>query len=149
MPGYRANFLRTPCQSLKQNFQVSSEIEGLHAQVQRVTNLNFASSSVFIGFVRIKGRKLSQLGYLLLLADQFNRFHVLACCSKKSKRVVRYIMAGEVFAFSSSFDYAFVVLHDIEMLLKLSIAIEMFTDSKQLIDVISKASHSTVKRAHG
>lgn len=88
----------------------------------------------------------SQLGYIVLLADKQNNCHVLAYSSKKSKRVVRSIMAGEVFAFSAAFDHAFVIQHDLRRILKHPIGMKMFTDSKQLFDVITRASHTTEKR---
>lgn len=40
----------------------------------------------------------SQLGYLILLCDDHEACHVLAFSSKKSRRVVRPILAGEVYA---------------------------------------------------
>jgi len=88
----------------------------------------------------------SQLGYIILLSDKDGTSHVLAYCSKKSKRVVRSIMAGEVFAFSAAFDHAFVIQHDLRRILKHPIGLKMFTDSKQLFDVITRASHTTEKR---
>ncbi len=48
----------------------------------------------------------SQLGYFVLLAYSINECHVLAYCSKKCKRIVRSIMATEVFVFSAAFDPA-------------------------------------------
>ena len=88
----------------------------------------------------------SQLGYLILLCDNKNDCHVLSYCSKKSKRIVRSIMASEVFAFSAAFDQAFVIRHDIQLIMGTPIPVMMFTDSKQLFDVITRASHTTAKR---
>ena len=81
----------------------------------------------------------SQLGYLILLADDANRCHVIACSSKKSKHIVRSIMAGKVFAFSAAFDHAYIIRHDLESILGQSIRHKMF-------DVITKSSHTTEKR---
>lgn len=55
----------------------------------------------------------SQLGYVVLLRDGANRCHVLVYSSKKARRVVRSIMAGEVYAFSDEFDAAFILKHDL------------------------------------
>ena len=48
----------------------------------------------------------SQLGYIILLCDANDRCHVLSFSSKKSKRNVRSIMAGEIYALSAAFDHA-------------------------------------------
>lgn len=88
----------------------------------------------------------SQLGFIILLCDAADRCHVLAYSSKKSRRVVRSIMAGEVYAFANAFDEAFIVKHDLERLYKQHVPMTMLTDSKQLFDVITRASHTTEKR---
>ena len=54
-------------------------------------------------------------------------------------------MAGEVFAFSAVFDQAYVTRHDLQVVLNTTIGLTMYTDSKQLFDVITKAAHTTEK----
>lgn len=88
----------------------------------------------------------SQLGFVILLCDAVDRCHVLAYSSKKSRRVVRSIMAGEVYAFANAFDEAFIIKYDLERLYKQPVPLTMLTDSKQLFDVITRASHTTEKR---
>lgn len=88
----------------------------------------------------------SQLGFIILLCDAADRCHVLAYSSKKSRRVVRSIMAGEVYAFANAFDEAFIIKHDLERVYKQRVPLTMLTDSKQLFDVITRASHTTEKR---
>eukprot|EP00171_Calliarthron_tuberculosum_P004827 IDg4827t1 len=66
--------------------------------------------------------------------------------SRKSRRVVRSIMAAETYAFTNAFDQTFVLKHDMEKMLHKTIPLKMFTDSKQLFDVITKASYPTEKR---
>jgi len=56
----------------------------------------------------------SQLGYIALLCDDRDGCHVLAYASKNARRVVRSIMAGEVYAFADAFDAAFILKHDLE-----------------------------------
>eukprot|EP00170_Pyropia_yezoensis_P002751 contig_11549_g2756 len=58
----------------------------------------------------------SQLGFIILLCDAADCCHVLAYSSKKSRRVVRSITAGEVYAFANAFDEAFFIKHDLERL---------------------------------
>lgn len=55
-------------------------------------------------------------------------------------------MAGETYAFTTAFDFAYILKHDLERVLRQPIALKMFTDSKQLFDVITRASHTTEKR---
>lgn len=88
----------------------------------------------------------SQMGYVVLLCDGTGQAHVLSYVSRKCKRVVRSIMAGEVYAFSTAFDEAYVIRYDLEQLYGCHVPLVMFTDSKQLFDVVTKASHSSEKR---
>ena len=88
----------------------------------------------------------SQLGFIILLCDKENRSHVLDYSSKKSRRVVRSILGGEVYAFADSFDRAYILRHDLQMIFKKKIPLHMFTDSLQMFDVITKGSSTTEKR---
>jgi len=88
----------------------------------------------------------SQIGYLILLCDGSGRAHILSDASRKCRRVVHSIMAGEVYAFSAAFDEAFVIRYDLERIYRQRIPLNLFTDSKQLFDVVTKASHPTEKR---
>jgi len=88
----------------------------------------------------------SQLGFLILLADASGRAHVLSFSSRKSKRVVRSIMAGEVYALTAAFDEAYMLRYDLERLYDHHIPLTVLTDSKQLFDVITRGSHPTEKR---
>ena len=88
----------------------------------------------------------SQLGYLILLCDMNDRCHVLAYKSRKSRRVVRSIMAGETYAFADALDFTLSVRHDLTTIYNRRIPISMFTDSKQLFDVITKATYPTERR---
>jgi len=88
----------------------------------------------------------SQVGFIILLCDSSGQAHILSYSSRKCRRVVHSIMAGEVYAFSAAFDEAFVIRYDLERLYRRRIPLNMFTDSKQLFDVVTKASHPTEKR---
>ena len=85
----------------------------------------------------------SQLAYIVLLCDNTERCHVLSYGSRKSRRVVRSIMAGELYAFSHAFDSTFIIKHDPESDYNPIIPLIMLTDSKQIVDVITKASQTT------
>ena len=71
----------------------------------------------------------SQLGFLILLCDSSNRAHILDYLSRKSKRVVRSILGGEVYAFASGFDRAFILRHDLETIFRMKISLHMLIDS--------------------
>ena len=55
-------------------------------------------------------------------------------------------MAREVFAFSLAFDNAFIIRYNLQKILGTDIGLTMYTDSKQLFDVITRAVHTTEKR---
>eukprot|EP00180_Rhodochaete_pulchella_P000372 Plantae.Rhodophyta-Rhodochaete_pulchella.ctg12617.p2 GENE.Plantae.Rhodophyta-Rhodochaete_pulchella.ctg12617~~Plantae.Rhodophyta-Rhodochaete_pulchella.ctg12617.p2 ORF type:complete len:137 (-),score=21.90 Plantae.Rhodophyta-Rhodochaete_pulchella.ctg12617:1933-2343(-) len=55
-------------------------------------------------------------------------------------------MAGETYAFADGFDSSFMIRYDLELILKQEIPLTMLTDSKQVFDVITKASHPTERR---
>ena len=88
----------------------------------------------------------SQLGYVILLRNANDRCHFLDFASKKCKRVVRSIMAGEIYAFAEGFDCAYAIKHTMERIYGRRIPITMLTYSKQRFDVITKASQTTEKR---
>jgi len=88
----------------------------------------------------------SQLGYIVLLCDGHSRCHVMTYSSRKSRRVVKSIMAGEVYVFADAFDAAFIIKHDLERIYDQLLPLVMLTDSKQMFDVIIRASHTTEKR---
>lgn len=88
----------------------------------------------------------SQLGYVILLCDGEDRCHVLDFASRKCKRVVRSIMAGETYAFAEGFDCVFALKHQLEKIHRQRIPVTMLTDSKQIFDVITKASLTAEKR---
>ena len=88
----------------------------------------------------------SQLGFIILLCDKQNNCHVLDFGSKKSRRVVRSVLGGEVYAFAEAFDRAYMLRHDLQRILNQPIPLWMLTDSKQMFDVITKASQTTERR---
>lgn len=88
----------------------------------------------------------SQLGFITLLCDKDDNTHILEYSSRKSKRVVRSILGGEVYAFADGFDRAFMIRHDLQMIYNMEIPLHILTDSLQMVDVITKASSKTERR---
>lgn len=56
----------------------------------------------------------TQLGFLILLCDADGRCNVLHFGSHKSRRVVRSVMGGEVYAFVDGMDFGLTIKHDLE-----------------------------------
>lgn len=88
----------------------------------------------------------SQLGYVVLLWDTQDSFHILDYESRKCKRIVTSIMAAETYDFGERFDYAYKIKHKLEKNYRQNIPVTILTDSKQMFDVITKASRTTEKR---
>ena len=87
----------------------------------------------------------SQLGFVVLLCDAENNCH-MDVASKKCKRVVRLILGGGFYAFTEGFDCVYMIKHDLQHLYGMSIPLQMRTDSKQMFDVVTKASSPSEKR---
>lgn len=87
----------------------------------------------------------SQIGYIVILCDKSGSCHILDYCSRKSRRVARSIMGGEVMSLSAGYDRDSVMKHDLIAVYIKYTPMLMLTDSKQLFDAISKGS-STEER---
>lgn len=85
----------------------------------------------------------SQLGIILLLFDYENNAHIIDYRSYKSRRVVRFIMGGEVSAFMEGFDHEFSITRDLQAMLGRIVPAHMFIDSKQLFDALIKGKQTT------
>lgn len=55
-------------------------------------------------------------------------------------------MAGEVFTFSTAFYQAYVIRHDSQSIMGVKIEIAMYTDCKELFEVITQTAHTTENR---
>lgn len=55
-------------------------------------------------------------------------------------------MAGEIDAFADALDEDFVIKHDLERIFRQQMPLVLLTDSKQMFDVITRASHTSEKR---
>ncbi len=109
------------CPVLEEKFS-KSEIRAINKLIRRLKkykdivlrylklDVNAIHNGVYsdASFASNDGGRL-QHGEMILLCDEIHKCHVLAYCSKKSKRIVRSIVAEEVFAFSAAFDQAFFI----------------------------------------
>ena len=87
----------------------------------------------------------SQIGFIILLCDK-TKCHILHYASKKSKRVVRSVLVGEVYAFADCYDFAYTLRLELEKIHNRHIPLQLFTDSKSLFDVITQCKSMAEKR---
>lgn len=88
----------------------------------------------------------SQLGYIVLICDKHDRCNIIHYSSHKSRRIVRSVLGGEIYAFADALDFAYTTKHDLEAMLDRQIPLQMLTDSKSLFDVITKSSNTSERR---
>ena len=88
----------------------------------------------------------SQLGVMIVLSDSSGRANLMHYNSYKSKRVVRSVLGGEMYAFADAFDAAFSIRHDLQRLLKKDVRLTLLTDSMSLFKVIVNSTITTEKR---
>lgn len=87
-----------------------------------------------------------QVVYFIFLCDYEVSCHILGYSSKKSHRVVRSIMGGEIYAFMDAVDAAFIISRNIQSVLRKFIPIYMFTDYEQPFDAMTEVKQTTEKR---
>ena len=88
----------------------------------------------------------SQLGFIILLCDKYNNCNILSFSSHKSRRIVRSILEGEVYAFADCFDVSYTTKRDLETMLSKTVNLQMFNDSKSLFDIITKFNTTAKKK---
>lgn len=88
----------------------------------------------------------TQLGFIVLLADDTLRVNWLHFRSYKFKPVVRSVLGGDTHSFADSFDAAYDLRHDIEQMLDRKIPLCTVTDSDSLFKVIVQSSTTNERR---
>lgn len=90
----------------------------------------------------------SQIGYVIVLADEENNANILHWSSIKCKRITRSVLASETYAMAHGFDAAAVIKSTITQLLHLTepLPLVVCTDSKSLYECLVKLGTMQEKR---
>lgn len=75
----------------------------------------------------------------IFLADANDNWNFVHFGSYKGKRITRAIIAGEIYAFSTAFDFDFILKHDLKVIIGKDVPIHMLSDSKSPFDIVTKA----------
>lgn len=88
----------------------------------------------------------SQIGSLSLLCDKNVNCKVIDYASRKSKRVVRSVIEGDLYACTDATHAKIVLSVDLSRAVGRKLPIHMFTDCKQVFDVETRGKRPTEKR---
>lgn len=88
----------------------------------------------------------SQIGYVIVLADDSNKANIIYWSSIKCKRVTRSVLASELYAMVHGFDAAAVIKSTVKKILKISLPLVACIDSKSLYDCLVKLGSTQEKR---
>jgi len=88
----------------------------------------------------------SQIGIVIVLADDLDRANTIYWSSTKCKRVTRSILASELYAMVHGFDIAGAIKATVDKILNISLPLVICTDSKSLYDCLFRLSTIQKKR---
>lgn len=88
----------------------------------------------------------SQIGFVLVLADDQLNGNIIHYGSVHCKRVTRSVMAAELLALVYGFDQAYVAQDILQQIIGVQVPIDGFIDSKTVFNVVAKAGATLEKR---
>jgi hypothetical protein len=88
----------------------------------------------------------SQLGFVIVLADDSGNANVVHFGSQKSRRVTRSVLAAEILALVYGWDNAFVVAHTLSEIFGRSIPVHAYVDSRTTFNCVAKHAGTLEKR---
>ena len=88
----------------------------------------------------------SQIGYVIVMADQSNNANIVHWSSTKCKRVTRSILASELYTIAHGFDIGAAIKSTAQQILHINIPLIVCTDSKSLYDCLVKLGTTQEKR---
>ncbi|KAI1004025.1 hypothetical protein K3495_g4184 [Podosphaera aphanis] len=164
----RGAYTASMCQ-LEASFDLSSAAQATFPEKDDIDALNnclqwqIINTSKGLKFVKLHIKKLglfvftdasfannkdysSQVGYVLVLADNSKKANIIHWSSIKCKRVTRSVLASELYAMAHGFDIGTAIKPTIEQLLQTKIPLIMCTDSKSLYDCLVKLGTTQEKR---
>lgn len=119
---------------------VSPHVPKLDPKSLRVVRFSDASFAGNQGFT-------SQLGYLVFLSEKSDNIAPVILKSDKARRVTRSVLGAELFAFRDMFNGAYTPDEELSYLLPESaLPVHLFTDSKNLVELISMGTRTSEKR---
>jgi hypothetical protein len=89
---------------------------------------------------------LSQIGYILVLADAINKANIIHWSSTKCKRVTRSVLALELYRMAHGFDIGAAIKSTVDKILNINLPLIMCTDSKSLYNYLIRLSTTQEKR---
>lgn len=124
---------------LKSTARTGLKFVPLDIDTMRVVIMSDAS------FANARGGK-SQLGFVIAMVDKNNRANIVHYASCRCRRVARSVMAAEIHALVTAFDFAFVIADMLGEIMSRQPTIEALVDSRTLFDVIAKAGKTAERR---
>lgn len=88
----------------------------------------------------------SQIGYVIVMADNNNQANIIHWSSIKCKRVTRSVLASELYAMTHGFDIGTAIKSTVDRILKINLPLVLCTDSKSLYDCLVKLGTTQEKR---
>ena len=88
----------------------------------------------------------SQLGFVMTLMDKDDKANIIHYASTKSKRVVRSVLAAELYALAIGYDNGVSIKPTMTNILGRNVALVLYTDSRSLYDALTTLNPTTEKR---
>jgi len=89
----------------------------------------------------------SQIGYVIVLADNKDQANILHWSSVKCKRITRSVLASELYGMAHGFDTGIAIKTTVEKILGLEkLPLAVYTDSKSLYECLVKLGTTQEKR---
>ena len=88
----------------------------------------------------------SQISYILALTDATNKANIVHWSSVKCKRVMRSVLASELYSTVHGFDISIAVKTMLNKILQINLPVILCTDSKSLYDCLVQLGTMQEKR---
>lgn len=84
--------------------------------------------------------KTSEIWFVILMVGKYENCNILSYSRKRCKRIMRSVLGGELHSFAEGFESAYFIKQDLETMCEAQIPLTMLTNSKSLLNVITKIS---------